>query len=104
VNLWECEHPGCTSTAVGCGGAAGLLAIGWYFVPGDGHRGPTLYCPAHRPLPSPCMEQGPNHGKPCALCPSELLAQHWQNRINDHHGWPKPPPFPYNFGDTRTVH
>jgi hypothetical protein len=44
MNLWECEAPGCDSKCVGAGGAIGLRAIGWFFVPLGG-----LFCPHHRP-------------------------------------------------------
>jgi len=30
LNLWQCQFPGCRSTAVGTGGALGLRAIGWF--------------------------------------------------------------------------
>ena len=52
MNLWECERPGCKSTAVGCGGAIGLRAIGWQFIAGETKMmmtlGPTILCPLHR--------------------------------------------------------
>jgi hypothetical protein len=79
LNKWECEHPGCTSTAVGVGGAAGLQAIGWWFLPG-----PNLRCPAHRPNPIPCREDGDNHGKPCGQCAAEEDADLIQNAIVHH--------------------
>jgi hypothetical protein len=44
MNLWECQHKGCKSTAVGTGSAAGLLAIGWFF-----ELGPVIFCPIHNP-------------------------------------------------------
>jgi hypothetical protein len=44
MNEWECEHPGCNERVVGCGSAAGLRAIGWYF-----ELGPTILCPRHHP-------------------------------------------------------
>lgn len=42
MNLWECEYPGCRNTAVGCGSAVGLRAIGWTF-----GLGPVILCPIH---------------------------------------------------------
>ena len=66
MNLWECNHPGCERTAVGCGSAYGLRAIGWYF-----EKGPQLFCPAHRPDKIRCTEDGPSHGEPCSICAAE---------------------------------
>jgi len=84
VNLWECDEPGCTSTATGVGGAAGLIAIGWFFEPG-----PRLLCPVHHPDKVPCDDGFPeNAGKPCSLCRAEDQAEFWQNQINDHRHWP----------------
>jgi hypothetical protein len=83
MNLWECDHDGCDSTAVGVGGAAGLLAIGWCFQPG-----PTLLCPAHRPDKIPCDDAFTEiAGQPCGLCKAEDVAEHWQNQINEANGW-----------------
>lgn len=79
LNQWECEHPGCKSTAVGVGGAVGLLAIGWWF-----ELGPTLFCPAHRPAPIPCRDDGDNRGKPCSQCAAEEDADLIQNAIIHH--------------------
>lgn len=62
MNLWECQHPGCKCTAVGSGGAIGLLAIGWYFVPG-----PKILCPAHHPAGYPAaMDQANNYNRAIA--------------------------------------
>jgi hypothetical protein len=84
MNLWECDYAGCKSTAVGCGGAAGLIAIGWWFQPG-----PTLLCPAHRPDKAPCDDEFTEiPGQPCSMCPAEDAAEKWQNRINEANGWP----------------
>lgn len=72
MNRWECQHHGCTSTAVGCGGATGLQAIGWYFAPG-----PVIYCPIHNPnreTPDPRIHDTDDHA-PCALCYSERQAR-----------------------------
>lgn len=71
MNLWECEHPGCKSTAVGVGGAVGLLAIGWYFRRGIPSK---LFCPIHRPDEIPCVELGEHLGKPCPTCAAEKVA------------------------------
>lgn len=62
MNLWECDRPGCTSRAVGVGGAVGLTAVGWYFRPG-----PVLFCPAHRPDGIPGKYHDCGHD-PCPTC------------------------------------
>ena len=50
MNAWRCEHPGCTNSCVGLGGAIGLRAIGWYFYPVKSLGEPfQLFCPIHRP-------------------------------------------------------
>jgi len=76
MNRWECDHPGCTVTAVGVGGAVGLRSVGWFF-----EYGPKLLCPAHRPDPTPCVQEGQSAeqaGKPCELCAAEAVARFWQ--------------------------
>jgi len=65
MNKWECEFPGCKSTAVGCGGAVGLRAIGWYFKPG-----PKIFCPNHRP-----------DKEDCSSCIAEMWAWFYQHLI-----------------------
>lgn len=104
MNLWECCHSGCHTTATGKGGAVGLRAIGWYFEPGydpnpeglglgrlirDGAVPPTLLCPNHHPKPVPCHGRGVDdaqRGQPCAPCAAEdqadriqkdLMAEKW---------------------------
>ena len=53
MNLWACDHPGCTSKAVGVGPALGLRAVGWYVSPpGTLALAPVLLCPAHHPSES----------------------------------------------------
>jgi hypothetical protein len=82
LNFWECEHPGCTVTATGTGGAKGLHAIGWYFA-----KGPVLLCPAHRPDPTPCHEddyEGSNRGNPCSACAGDAEADMIQHAIEHH--------------------
>ena len=79
MNKWECEHPGCTSAAVGVGGAVGLRAIGWWF-----ELGPTLFCPVHRPTPILCRDEGDNRGKPCGQCAGEEEANLIQHAIRHH--------------------
>lgn len=78
MNLWECEHPGCKNTAIGTGGAIGLTAIGWYFIPG-----PVILCPAHRPDGIRCTDpdgtDSPN-GK-CSICKAQLEADKIQSFI-----------------------
>lgn len=55
MNLWQCDallNRGnkCTAIAYGVGGASGLTAIGWWFVPGTPGRDlGELLCPWHRP-------------------------------------------------------
>lgn len=76
MSVWECEHPGCKSQAVGCGGAIGLRAIGWYF-----QLGPVILCPNHRPDPMPCEDKYglPEYrGEPCTHCTAEHEADKWQ--------------------------
>lgn len=80
LNRWECEHSGCTSRATGTGGASGLLAIGWWFLPGS-----KILCPAHRPDPVPCRADGDNRGKPCSTCAGDAEADMIQHAI-EHHG------------------
>lgn len=81
MNLWECDHSGCTLTCVGVGGAVGLRAIGWWFEPG-----PRLLCPQHRPDFVPCHQEnrlpqdGPGPAE-CRLCVAESEARLWQNFI-----------------------
>ena len=72
MNRWDCHEPGCTSSAVGCGGAIGLRAVGWYFV-----RGPVLFCPAHRPDKTRNRTElhGPkDRSGPCGVCTGEREA------------------------------
>lgn len=78
MNRWQCEHPGCDASAVGCGGAVGLRAIGWYF-----EVGPGIRCPAHRPDPMPCADKysKDNHGKSCSLCRAESEAEQIQEML-----------------------
>lgn len=75
LNKWECSEPGCTSTAVGNGGAIGLRAIGWWFEAGQKPR-----CPAHRVDGTlkrskgvPCEQEGP-----CGPCSGEYEADRLQ--------------------------
>lgn len=77
MNRWRCEHPGCTREVVGCGGAIGLRAIGWYFRPA-----PVILCPAHRPDPiatrAPLHDPDDNDDALCRLCRADLEAYRWQ--------------------------
>jgi hypothetical protein len=73
MNLWECDHPGCKSTAVGAGGAIGLRAIGWHF-----ECGSKLLCPEHRPDAMPCLVSKP---QPCSSCVAEAEAGRFQRLI-----------------------
>lgn len=84
MNLWECdfrdEHgKQCRMTATGVGGAVGLRAVGWYFVPG-----PIVRCPHHRPdAAGPCRhpggdDPGPN---PCSICTATEEALKYQRAI-----------------------
>ena len=88
VNRWECDQPGCDRQCVGTGGAIGLRAIGWWFLPG-----PRLFCPAHRPDPAtePIGEPDPrdkwvgSHGPeapyPCSMCAADREADYLQDAI-----------------------
>jgi hypothetical protein len=113
MNLWECDYrypngSRCKSTAIGCGGAIGLRAIGWHFAPGrivpdDGTlegviesvfaslsraNSSRLYCPAHRPDPVAENERRPDCKRarspsegPCSMCKGEIEADEWQTMI-----------------------
>lgn len=78
MNAWTCEHTECKRSAVGCGGAVGLRAIGWYFEIG----GPLL-CPEHRPDKVPCDDKYSegNHGRSCAMCAAEHQAAAAQDQL-----------------------
>ena len=73
MNKWQCDHKGCSRVAYGTGGAVGLRAIGWWFKVGTGWSQGPLFCPAHRPDPAPCHDEGneDNAGRPCSLCAAE---------------------------------
>jgi len=89
MNLWECAHPGCKSTATGSGGAIGLRAIGWYFRPGSSMADNFLFCPAHRPDPIPCCDRyTPDDEKRdiCPTCAGEGEASYWQHRMVEEYG------------------
>jgi hypothetical protein len=88
MSKWECGHHGCDVTAVGSGGAVGLRAIGWWFEPG-----PHLFCPAHRPDPSPCHQEynAGNEGKSCPFCTAEAEAHGHQEAIRERLGMPPGP-------------
>lgn len=90
MNKWECDVLNCTNTAVGVGGAIGLLAIGWSFVRG-GAAG-SLLCPAHRPDPIPCTDDSRNDdgsymtlGQPCSSCRADQIADIIQHAISVHY-------------------
>jgi hypothetical protein len=92
MNKWDCDHDGCTTTAVGTGGAIGLLAIGWYFVAGTWGRSGQLLCPAHRPDPIPCADDSRDDdgnyrtfGKPCSDCKADEIADVIQHAIAHHY-------------------
>ena len=68
MNLWECAKQGCDAKVTGCGGAIGLRAIGWYFEP-DYMRGPTIFCPVHRPDMAPCVDPDTAPDERCGACP-----------------------------------
>src|SRR5258706_14173648 len=52
MNQWNCEEQGCAASAIGCGGAIGLRAIGWQFELGRKAEGfphpPMIRFPKHR--------------------------------------------------------
>lgn len=81
MNVWTCDKPGCESRCVGTGGAIGLRAIGWYFVPGWRDN---CFCPHHRPDPSP-TSYGDMHGEdaplPCSDCAADREADYLQAAI-----------------------
>lgn len=86
MNLWECDYRypdgiRCRSKAIGCGGAIGLRAIGWWFKRGT-MGPPDLLCPDHRPEPTPCRER-PSDYVPCAPCAAELEANYLQTLIRE---------------------
>jgi hypothetical protein len=88
MSLWECQNPGCSRQCIGCGGAIGLRAIGWYFMPG-----PVIFCPAHRPdakrcrvneAGRPCLFGGEDHDQcpePCPYCTGVDEASWIQSQI-----------------------
>ena len=90
MNKWECQEPGCESTAVGVKSAVGLVAIGWYarIVPG---RHMDLFCPVHRPDGIPCKEQAGEYDTRtfaermnCSSCAAEQEALTWQHHMGIH--------------------
>lgn len=98
MNKWECDFPGCKSSAVGCGGAIGLRAIGWHFQRGapippgadlrtlvaavfDPSREPVLLCPRHRPDPIACRDREEGSPVLCALCAGDREADQIQSTI-----------------------
>lgn len=82
MNRWECGHPDCTSTAVGVGGAVGLLAIGWEFKPRHGLAG-ELRCPAHRRMEDSARHEPHREGADpnCPVCAGETQANALQAMI-----------------------
>ena len=81
MNVWECDAKDCDSKCIGVGGAIGLRAIGWYFVPGWRDN---CFCPRHRPDKIPCDDQYTPEDKrqaECALCCGEHEARRWQDQI-----------------------
>lgn len=112
LNLWECDHryqdgKRCKSMAVGVGGAVGLAAVGWLFIPGKITPRPEnaslvdtcesiirdlntpelqsrLYCPVHRPdAHGACRDryrlEGDDPGPdPCSTCTATEHAERWQ--------------------------
>lgn len=78
MNIWECHHPGCPVKAVGCGGAHGLIAIGWYF-----RMGQKTFCPLHRPDRAEKHTDLVCYTKelPCPICKADAVAMAWQERI-----------------------
>ena len=78
MNKWECEYPGCFHWVVGCKGAIGLRAIGWYF-----EIGSSIFCPQHRPDQILCFENDENRGNLCSLCAADIEADKWQKVIEN---------------------
>jgi len=79
-NRWDCDFPGCDLYVIGCGGAVGLRAIGWYFVPGFGNN---LFCPQHRPDATTVRTRlhGDSDDGPCSSCQADAEAMELQNRF-----------------------
>lgn len=89
MNRWDCDKAGCKASCVGTGGAIGLRAIGWYFVPGFRHN---CFCPMHRPDPAtgpPSAAEpdgwvgmhGPDAPYPCSPCAADREADYLQDAI-----------------------
>ncbi len=74
MNKWVCQHRGCGKSVVGCGGALGLRAIGWYF-----RKGPIIFCPVCRPDGVQCLENP--ELKACSLCAGGQEAKRFQAMI-----------------------
>lgn len=89
MNRWDCAAPGCTTHAIGAGGAIGLCAIGWWFAPGDPLPNVTpgkVFCPRHRPDPIPCTGEGAdNYGQACPSCRADEVADVIQHAIAQHY-------------------
>lgn len=80
MNQWNCDYPGCHCTAFGVGGARGLRAIGWEFIPGilrPVYISAKTFCPQHRRDISHinCSEDGVT---PCILCAAGFEAHRLQ--------------------------
>lgn len=74
MNIWDCQHPGCSRVAYGVGGAVGLRAIGWYF-----KIGPVILCPQHHPAGPAAAEVMANAAQAMLVeSPAEIetLARH----------------------------
>lgn len=81
MNQWDCDHPGCTNSAIGVGGARGLRAIGWQFIKGHGFTvHPRCYCPAHRTdlAGVVCRDERGSTTMPCCLCAAQRDAERLQ--------------------------
>jgi hypothetical protein len=77
MNVWECSQPGCTVKALGCGGAIGLRAVGWHFLPGG-----RIFCPQHRPDKAPGRADLGCQMSECSTCAGEAEALRWQQMMN----------------------
>jgi hypothetical protein len=84
MNEWQCGFPGCKMLAHGVGGAIGLRAIGWEFIPGTLRplRAGIPICPYHRSdLPGIQCRHIPETPIPCKFCAAIADAERLQERM-----------------------
>lgn len=83
MNRWQCDKPGCRVEAVGVGGSIGLRAIGWYYHQEAEGIECVQFCPAHRPDPIPCQQEG-SEKEFCQPCAGEQEARELQGLMPRH--------------------